>query len=108
MISLAGISVVFAFICQIRLTQKATKLANQLKKKYPDLWSELTFIARNSSGGYPGIKILIKRKQVELPKLEQEYKQLQLIEKKLLCGLSVGMVCIASVIIGFKYLGWHW
>jgi len=108
LISLAGISIVYAFVCQIRLSQKARKLANWLQKKRPDLWSELNFIARSSSGGYPGLKILFRKKVVGLPRFDQEYEQLHPIERQLLWGLIVGSICIGFVIIGFKYLGWHW
>ena len=108
LISLAGISIVYAFVFQIRLSQKARKLANRLQNKHPDLWSGLNFIARNSTGGYPGIKILYRRNVVDLPGFDQEYEQLHSIERQLFWGLIAGTICIGFVIIGLKYFGWHW
>ena len=108
MISLAGISIVYAFICQIRLSQKARKLSIWLEKKYPDLWAELNFIAKNSNGGFPGIKILYRNKTENLPKFDQEYEQLRSLERRMLWGIAMGIMCIGSLIIGLEYFGWHW
>ena len=69
LISLAVASLVYAFVCQIRMSRKASKLADWLQKERPELWSELNFIARNWNGGQPGLKILYRRNVVGLPSL---------------------------------------
>jgi hypothetical protein len=46
LISLAAVSIIYAFVCEIRLTRKASKLANWLQKQRPDLWSELKFLCK--------------------------------------------------------------
>jgi hypothetical protein len=108
LISIAAASLVYAFICNIRLSKKASKLANWLQKERPDLWSELNFIARNWNGGQPGLKLLHRRNVVGLPYFDRQYEQLHSIGRQLLWGIIVGAVCIGLVIIGFKFLGWHW
>ena len=100
LISLAGVSIVYAFVCNIRLSRKASKLANWLQKERPDLWSELNFVARNWNGGQPGLKLLYRRKVVGLPRFDQEYEQLHSIERQLLRGIIIGSVCIGLVLIG--------
>jgi hypothetical protein len=108
LISFAAISIVYAYVCQIRLSKKASKLSNWLQEKRPDLWSGLNFIARNSNGGFLGLKILYRRKVVDLLGFDQQYEQLRAIERQLIRGLVAGSLCIGLVIIGFKWLGWNW
>jgi hypothetical protein len=108
LLSLAGVSIVYAFVCNIRLSRKASKLANWLQKERPGLWSELNFIARNWNGGQPGLKILYRRNVVGLPSFDQQYEQLQSMERQLLWGIIACSVCIGLVFTGFKFWGWHW
>jgi hypothetical protein len=108
LISLAGVSIVYAFVCNIRLSRKASKLASWLQEERPDLWSGLNFIARNWNGGQPGLKLLYRRDVVGLPKFDQQYEQLHSIERQLLWGIFIGSVCIGLVFIGSRFWGWHW
>ena len=108
LVSLAGVSIVYAFVCEIQLSRKASKLRNWLQQERPDLWSELNFFARNWNGGQPGLKILYRRNVVGLPMFDQQYKQLRSLERKLLCGIGIGSVYIALVLVGSRFWGWHW
>ena len=108
LISLAAVTIIHAFVCEIRLTRKASKLANWFQKERPDLWSELNSFARNYNGGYPGLKILYRRNAVGLPLFDQQYEQLRSLERKFLWGIGIGSVCIGLVIMGSKFWGWHW
>jgi len=108
LLSIAGVSVVYAFVCKIQLSRKASKLRNWLQKERPDLWLELNSFARNYNGGHPGLKILYRRNVVSLPMFDQQYEQLSSLERKLLWGIGIGSVCIGLVIIGTKFWGWHW
>ena len=108
LLSLGALSIVYAFICNIRLTRKASKLAKLIQKERPDLWSELNVIARNWNGGQPGLKLLYRRNVVDLTSFDQQYKQLHSMERQLLWGIVVCSVCIGFVFIGSKFLGWHW
>ena len=108
LISLSAVTILYAFVCEIRLTRKARKLANWLKEQRPELWSELNSFARNYKGGLPGLKLLYRRNTVDLPLFDQQYEQLRSLERKLLWGIGMGSVCIGLVIIGFKFWGWHW
>ena len=108
LLSLAAVSIVYAFVCNIRLSRKASKLANWLQKQRPDLWSELNFIARNWNGGHPGLKLLYRKNVVGQPRFDQEYEQLHSIERHLLRGIIIGSACIGLVLIGSRFWGWHW
>jgi len=108
LISIAAVSIVYAFICEIRLSRKANSLANWLKQERPDLWSELNFIARNWNGGQPGLKLLYRRKVVGLPRFDQQYLEIQALERQLLWGIVMGSVCFVFVFIGLRFWGWHW
>jgi len=108
LILLAGVSIIYAFVCKIRLSQKASKLANWLQKERPELWSELNSFQRNWDGGLPGLKILYRRNVVDLPSFDQQYEQLHSMERQLLWGIVLGSVCIGLVAIGFRFWGWHW
>ena len=108
LISAACVSIAYAFLCEIRLSGKAAKLSKWVKNERPDLWSNLNFIARNWNGGQPGLKLLYRRKVVGLPRFDKEYKELQSLERKLLWGIGIGSACIALVLIGSKFWGWHW
>ena len=108
LISLAAVSIVYAFVCEIRLSRKASTLANWLEKERPELWSELNFIARNWMGGQPGLKLLYRRNVVGLPGFNLQYLQLQTLERQLLWGIVIGSVCIALVFLGLRFWSWHW
>lgn len=108
LISLAAISLVYAFVCNIRLSRKAARLAKWLKKERPDLWSGLNYVARNFNGGQPGLKLLYRRNVVGLDRFDREYEQLRSLERQLLWGVVTGSVCIGLVLIGFRFWGWHW
>ena len=108
LLSLGALSIVYAFVCNIRLTRKASKLANWIQKECPDLWSELNVIARNWNGGQPGLKLLYRRNVVDLPSLDQIYKQLHSMDRQHLWGIIACSVCIGLVTIGLKFWGWHW
>jgi len=108
LISLAVVSIVYAFVCQIKLSRRASKLADWLQEERPDLWSELNVIARNWNGGQPGLKLLYRRKVVGLPRFDQEYERIHSIERQLIWGIILGSVCIGLVLVGSKFWGWQW
>ena len=108
LVSLGGVSIVYAFLCHIRLSQKASKLRDWLQKERPELWSGLNFVARNWNGGHPGLKVLYRKKVVGLPRFDQQYEQLHTLERKLLWGIIIGSVCMGLAIAGSKLWGWQW
>ena len=108
LLSLAAVAIIYAFVCQIRMTQKASRLARWVEKERPDIWSELNAVARNWHGGHPGLKLLKKRNAVDLPGFDQKYQQLHALERKFFWGLGIGSVCIGALIAGILLLGWHW
>ena len=79
LISIASVSAVYAFICQIQLSRKASKLGNWIQKERPDLLSELNSFPKNYNGGYPGLKILYRRNVVSNPMFNQQYEQLRFL-----------------------------
>lgn len=105
---LASISIVYAFVCDIRLSRKARQLARWLRKERPELWSELNIVARNLNGGYPALKLLYRRNVVGLPGFDREFLQLHAIERKFFWGVGIGVVCLGILIAGFLFLGWQW
>ena len=108
LVSLAAVSIVYAFVCQIRMTQKAGRLARRVQKECPDLWSELNYVARNWHGGHPGLKILNRRNAVDLPGFDKEYEQLHSLERKFFWGVGIGSACIGALLAGVSFWGWHW
>ena len=108
LISLGAVSIVYAYVCQIRLSRKASAIKIWLKKERPDLWSDLNFIARTWNGGWPGLKLIYRRNVVRLPRFDEEYLQLKTLERKLLWGIFVGLLCIALISVGLRFWKWHW
>ncbi len=107
LISLAAVSIVYAFLCRIRLSRKISELKSWLRKEHPEFGSELDKLAKNWSGGLGGLKILYRRNTIYLPNFTIQFEKLLRIERKLLWGICIGSVCIGLVIIGFKYWGWY-
>ncbi len=108
LISVACVSIVYAFLCEIRLSAKASRLSKLLQKERPELWSTLNIIARNWNGGQAGLKVLYRRNVIGLPRFDREYKELQSLERKLLWGIGIGSMCIGLVLIGTRFWGWYW
>ena len=107
LIVIACVSIVYAFVCQIRISRKAGKLSEWLRKECPDLWSEVPLLARSWNGGQPGLKILYRKNVVGHPKFDQEYEELASMERKQLWGVGIGAMCIGLVIMGSIYWGWQ-
>ena len=108
LVSLACVSIVYAFVCHIRISRKAGTLAKWLEKERPDLWSGLNFFARNWNGGQPGLKVLYRRNVVGLPRFDQEFEELLSMERKFLWGIGIGSVSIGLLLVGSKFWGWSW
>jgi len=108
LLSLAGVSIVYAFICEIRMTRKARELATRLRKERPDLWSELNLVARNWNGGLPGLKFLKRKKAVDLPGFDLQFEEIRALERQLLRGVAIGSACLFLVFVGLKIWGWTW
>ena len=108
LISLATVSIVYAYVCQILLTQKAGKLARWLQQQRPELWSEMNSVARNWHGGLPALKVLKRRNVVDLPEFDREFEKLYAMERKLFWGIGICVLCFGALVAGFLLLGWHW
>lgn len=108
LLSLGCATSIYAFVCDIRFSRKAKKLGNWIQEKRPDLWPELTFFARSLRGGLPDLKILYRNNALDLPRFDKQYEELRLMEKRFLWSLGLGVVCIGSVILGYKFFGWRW
>ncbi len=108
LVSLAGVSSIYAFVCDIRLNRKASRLSQWVKQEYPELWAELNVFLRNWNGGQPGLKLLHRRNVISLPYFDQHYEQLKVLERKFFWGLGMGILCIGLLLIGSLYWGWQW
>jgi hypothetical protein len=108
LITIASISVIYAFVCKIQLARYAGKLMSIIRKQHPDLWSTLNSFARNYDGGYPGLKLLYRKNAADLSMFDQKYEQLRSLERKLLWGVGTCSVCIGLIIVGIKFWSWHW
>ncbi len=108
LISMAGVSSIYAYICDIRLYRKASKLSNWVKQEHPDLWAELNIFLRNWNGGLSGLKILHRRGVISHPYYDQQYEQLKVLERKVIFGIGIGSLCIGWVLIGAIFWGWKW
>ena len=108
LISVSCAAIVYAFACDFRIAGMARKLADRLDKERPELWRGLNPIARNFRGGQPGLKVLHRRKAVDLPGFEEEYGRLRALERKQLGAIAAGAACIGLVLAGTALWGWHW
>jgi hypothetical protein len=108
LVSMMAISVIYAFVCEIRLTRRAGELRKRITQERPELWSELNLFARNWNGGYAGLKVLYRENALDFQEFKEEYEQLRDLERKLLLGIGIGSACIALVIVGSRFLGWQW
>jgi len=108
LLSLAFVATIYAFVSEIRMAQRARRLRAWVQDEWPDLWCDLTVIARHWNGGQPGLKLLYRRNMVDHPRFHQEYDQIRSAEQQLLGGIAVGVGCIGLVILGVWLWGWQW
>ena len=108
LVSLAGVSIVYACVQQIRMTGKARQLRAWVEQEQPEPWSQLNPVARNWHGGLPGLKLLHRQKVVDDPEFARQFGQLRVLERQMLYGIAVGAACIALTIAGFSFWGWVW
>ena len=107
LIIIAVVSIIYAYVCNIRLIRMATRLSDWLQKERPDLWSKMNVVARNWNGGLPALKLLYRRNVVDLPDFNQQYGELHIIERRLFLGIVIGLLCIGLILIGRSYWGWY-
>jgi len=108
LVSLAVITIVYAFVCDIRLSNQAGKISKQLAAERPDLWEQMNAVARNWRGGQPALKLLYRRGDIDLAGFAQQYAALQKLEHRMLWSMAIGAGCIVLVVIGSKLGGWQW
>jgi len=101
-------AVVYAFWCSIRIAKQSGRIRERLKKEAPEAWSQLNVIVRNWNNGQAGIMFLQKKKLADYPGFEEEVQQLRGLERKMLWGVGVGVVCIGLAVAGTELLGWQW
>lgn len=107
-VSLTAVSVVYAFWCDIRISNKSNEIRRWLEKEAPGPWSNLNFVARSWNGGQPGIKLLHRKQLVRLPGFEEKVEQLRDLERRMLWGIAVAMLALVAAIGGTHLWDWQW
>lgn len=108
LVSAASVSVIYAFINDIQLSRKASKLRKWLERERPELWSNLNVFARNWKGGQPGLKLLHRNNVIDLRHFDQQYEQLRVVERRVMWGVVLGSMCMGVAIMGSWLWGWQW
>jgi len=108
LVSLAVITIVYAFVCDIRLSSQAGKMSKRFAAERPDLWEQMNAVARNWRGGQPALKLLHRRGDLDLAGFGKQYAALQTLEHRMLLAMAIGAACIVLAVIGSKFGGWQW
>jgi len=106
--SLTAVAVVYAFWCSIRIGKQSGRIREHVQKEAPEEWSKLNVLVRNWNNGQAGIMLLYKKGLVQYPGFEAEVQQLRGLERKMLWGVGVGVVCIGLAVAGTELFGWQW
>lgn len=104
-ISVTTISVVYAYILQIKKDRRADKLRDWVAEKYPDVYNDLPWGYRKMLRSEIGINIINKKKLIDDSDFDKMYKELKASDKRFYILLATGVLGIAFTIIASKYFG---
>jgi hypothetical protein len=106
-ISLTAVSVIYAFIQQIKKDNKAEKLENWVRDKYPEVYDDLPWLHRKLLKSEVVLTVINKKKLLNDTDFELMYKEVTAFNKKFYISLAIGILGLTFTIVTSYFLGWE-
>lgn len=107
-VSLAAISLVYAYVCEIRQDIGYHRLRDWVEENHPDAWATLNAVHRHALGGRIGLRALHRGPLAHDPAFSDRYLPISRMERRKLQGMAVGAIAIGMTIVGTMFWGWAW
>ncbi len=104
-ISVSAVSIVYAYVQQIKKDSRAGNLEKWVRDKYPETYDNLPWVHRKLLKSEVSLNIINNKKLIDDSDFEFMYKELKAFNKKLYISLAIGILGIAFTIIASKYFG---
>ncbi len=100
-----AISVIYAYILQIKKDNKADKLRKWVMKKYPEVYDSQPWHHRKMLKSEVVLNVINKKKLIDDEEFENMYSDVNANNKKFYVLLALGIAAIAFIVIASKYFG---
>jgi hypothetical protein len=107
-ISLGGLAVIYAFVCEIRQDRLARPLRRWVQEAYPHAWAALPWLYRRVVAARIILRLLVRQRIIADPALAERYRPIARLETEKLIATLVGLACLGLVLVGTRVWGWAW
>ncbi|NIP38734.1 MAG: hypothetical protein GWO07_08340 [Candidatus Dadabacteria bacterium] len=101
-----AISVIYAYIQQIKKDNRAEKLELWVKDNYPDIYKTLPWFQRKLLKSEVSLVIINTKKLIDDNDFYEMYRQVKSFDKKIYIGVAIGILSIVFIILTSHFLGW--
>jgi hypothetical protein len=105
-ISVSTVSIVYAYIQQIKKDKKAENLEKWVRDKFPEIYNDLPWVHRKLLKSEVSLNIINNKKLIDDSDFEFMYKELKSFNKKLYISLAIGILGLIFTFITSHFLGW--
>ena len=106
-ISVSTVSIVYAYIQQIKKDKKAENLEKWVRDKFPEIYNDLPWVHRKLLKSEVSLNIINNKKLIDDSDFEFMYKELKSFNKKLYISLAIGILGLIFTFFTSHFLGWE-
>lgn len=106
-ISVSAISIVYAFVQQIKRDSRAGNLEKWVRDKYPEIYNDLPWVHRKLLKSEVSVNIINNKKLIDDSDFELMFKELKAFNKKLYISLAIGILGLIFTFFTSYFLGWE-
>ena len=106
-ISVSAVSIVYAYIQQIKKDSRAGHLEKWVRDKYPETYDSLPWVHRKLLKSEVSINIINNKKLIDDSDFELMFKELKAFNKKLYISLAIGILGLTITFVTSYFLGWE-
>ncbi len=106
-ISVSAVSIVYAFVQQIKKDRRAGSLEKCVRDKYPEIYNDLPWVQRKLLKSEVSLNIINNKKLIDDSDFNFMYKELKVFDKKFYVSLAIGILGLIFTFITSYFLGWE-
>jgi len=106
-ISVSAVSIVYAFVQQIKKDRRAGSLEKCVRDKYPEIYNDLPWVQRKLLKSEVSLNIINNKKLIDDSDFNFMYKELKVFDKKFYISLAIGILGLTFTFLTSYFLGWE-
>jgi len=106
-ISVSAVSIVYAFVQQIKKDRRAGSLEKWVRDKYPEIYNDLPWVHRKLLKSEVSLNIINNKMLIDDSDFNFMYKELKSFNKKFYISLAIGILGLTFTFLISYFLGWE-